>query len=380
MKILRRTLLMCTASLILFSSAPVEAQTQRALERRAERNARQLQRQVNRGVYYTPQTWVQLDPWVRQYEVAPLVRGANATTVVRDDRFGFRNESQQNAWFYDYYTYTPTYYIPQTESRYAGAIRYFDADGDGFFDSRVYYRDSDDDGRYDEYDRLDFYARAETDARVEADARSIDDTLPEPADNSRERSTNNLGAESFQGPQDSRRHTVEGEIVSTKAAQVNGEEHLLVGLKQNDETLAIDLGPASELRGKDIDVGTPIVAVGALEVIGEKDLLVADRIRIDDGEWFEIGRHLSRQFTGELVDVKTVPIGSTDYYMAIVDIDGERRLIDLGPTSTYEFELQPSTKIMFRGVPVRAQNHDVIMVESVEIGDEVFRIKRTHSF
>lgn len=377
MKILRRTLLMCTASLMLLSSASVEAQTQRALERRAERNARQLQRQVNRGVYYTPQAWQQIDPWVREYEVAPIARAA---TVVRDGRFGFRDESQQNAWFYDYYTYTPTYYVPQTENRYAEAIRYFDADSDGLFDSRVYYRDSDDDGRYDVYDRLDFYAQAETDARVEAEARDIDNTLPEPADDSRKRSTSIRGADSFQGPQDSRRHTVEGEIASTKAAQVNGEEHLLVGLKQNDETLAIDLGLASNLKGRDVEVGTPMVAVGALEVVGEKDLLVADRFRIGDGEWVEIGASLSREFAGELVDVKTVPIGSTDYYMAIVDGDGERRLIDLGPTSTYQFELQPSTKIVFRGVPVRAQNHQVIMVENVEIGGEVFRINRTHSF
>lgn len=389
MKILRRTLMLCTAALVMLASTPVEAQTQRALERRAERNARQLQRQANRGAYYTPQTWQQLNPWVRENGVAPIARAGNTAAAVGnavaqtgdavtrrgDAQFGYRDQSQQNSWFYDYYTYTPTYYTARTENRYAGAIRYFDADGDGVYDSQAYYRDSDDDGRYDQYDRVDFYSQAETNARVETDAR------PETrVEVTTEQRTDTRDTDDYAGPEDARRHTVEGEIAFTKAAQVNGDEHLLVGLTHNDDTLAIDLGPAADLKGRNIEVGTSITAVGAMEVIGEKDLLIADSVRIAGGETIEINRNASERWTGEIVDVKVTQIGSTEYYMAIVDVDGERQLIDLGPTATYKTEIEPATQITFWGVPVRANEHRVIMANEVRLGDEVIRVERSRSF
>ncbi len=172
---------------------------------------------------------------------------------------------------------------------------------------------------------------------------------------------------------------MKGKIASTKLAQVNGNENLVVGLKQDDQTVAIDLGPAAALQGKNVEVGATIVAIGAMETIGDKDVLIADRVGIDNRDAIEIERNPSQRFAAEIIDVKRTAVGSEDHYMAIVEIDGERQLADLGPVATYKVALQPSTKITIQGVPVQTQHHRVFMAEQVRLGDEVIRIHRSHS-
>ncbi|WP_442509317.1 hypothetical protein SH528x_000883 [Novipirellula sp. SH528] len=385
MRTLKHALLLSFAVTTALSSLPVEAQTQRALERRAERNARQLQRQANRSDYYSPGTWQTLDPWIRENGVAPLARAANAigqtvdaATRIGDGQFGYRDKSAQNTWFYDYYTYTPTYYTQRSDDRYAGAIRYFDADSDGVYDSRSYYRDSDEDGRYDEYDRYDFYNDGTADAKVQVEVSSTDGDEPRSdvarADSARADSTR----DTYRGPEDARRHNVQGEIAFTKKAKVNGSDNLLVGINhENETTLAIDLGPVDSLRGQHVEVGNTITAVGVYETVGEKQLLLADTFRIEGGQSIEVDRAAGLNLTGEIVDIKSTPIGSTDHYIAVVSIDGERQLVDLGPTTTYKVKLQPSTKVTLRGVPVRAQEHRVILAEQVRVGGETFNIQPT---
>ena len=375
MKTLKRTLLLGAAITTALTTMPVQAQTQRALERRAERNARQLQRQANRADYYSPGTWQNLNPWIRENGVAPLARAANAigqtvdaATRIGDGQFGYRDKSAQNTWFYDYYTYTPTYYTQRSDDRYAGAIRYFDADSDGVYDSRSYYRDSDEDGRYDEYDRYDFYNDGNSEAKVQVEVNSTAGNEP----------LNTDARDTYRGPEDARRHNVQGEIAFTKKAKVNGSDNLLVGINdENETTLAIDLGPVDSLRGQHVEVGNTITAVGVYETIGEKQLLLTDSFRIEGGQSIEVDRAAGLNLTGEIVDIKSTPIGSTDHYIAVVSIDGERQLVDFGPTTTYKVKLQPSTKVTLRGVPVRAQEHRVILAEQVRIGGETFNIQPT---
>jgi hypothetical protein len=380
---------------VLAATSSVEAQTDRAIQRRLDRNERQLQRQVNRADYYSAPAWQQLDPWIKQSGVVPFAgaaaaenaanavgRAANAVgnavrqtadaaTRAGDGLYGFRDKSPQTAWFYDYYTVPPTYYVPQGDDRYSSAIRYFDNDNDGVFESQSYYRDSDNDGRYDEYDQLDFYASqskqgeavtTENRGQVQQDSR-------------------------MSGPEDSRRHRMSGEIAMTKMAKVNGNDHLVVALKQSNQQksdqqeFAIDLGPAERLRGKQIEVGTQIAAFGAIQQIGDKQLLVADSFQIGNGETIQVSRGYGQTFTGEIVDLKTVPMNNSENYMAVVNIDGERQLVDLGPTTTYKVALKPATKITIQGVPVRSSNHRVILAEQINMGNnEVIRIERSRRF
>jgi hypothetical protein len=344
---------------------PAEAQLPGA----ARRATRQLQRQINRTGYYTDRAWQQVNPWVQEYGVAPLRRAANAVgqtvdaaTRIGDGQFGYRDQSAPNSWFYDYYTYSPTYYATPADERYSTAIRYFDPDGDGVFDSRSRYRDSDNDGRYDEYDRYDFYS-------AQAGVRSSDRAE---ADNSLDDDANR-----YIGPQDARRHTVNGKISVTKVADVNGNQNLVIGIDDgNNQTQAIDLGPVDQMRGAGVEVGASIVAAGVMETVGDKPLLMADRVRINDGKSMEVDRRRGEQLTGQSVSVKNTQIDSTDHYLAVVEIDGERQLVDLGPTSNFKQQIEPSTTVTLVGIPVRVDNYRVLMANRVKLGDQTITIDR----
>jgi hypothetical protein len=380
---------------MLAGSAPVEAQSDRAVERRLDRNERQLQRQINRADYYSTSAWQQLDPWIKQSGVVPYAGAAaaqnavnatgqaanavgnavrqtvDAATRIGDGQFGFRDKSPQAAWFYDYYTVPPTYYVPQGDDRYSHAIRYFDNDNDGVFESQSYYRDSDKDGRYDEYDQFDFYASQ----TKQSESATADNRDQVPQDSR------------MTGPEDARRHRMAGEIAMTKIAKVNGNDHLVVALKQSNQQradqqdLAIDLGAAEQLRGKQIEVGHQIVAFGAIQQIGEKKLLIADSFQVGNGELIQVSRGSGQTFTGEIVDIKTVPMNNAENYMAVVNINGERQLVDLGPTTSYKVALKPATQITIQGVPVRSSNHRVILAEQINMGNkEVIRIERSRQF
>lgn len=345
---------------------PANAQTARAAQRRAARNARQLQRQVNRADYYTNRTWQQLRPWIQRNRVAPLARAAgavrdtvretvDAATAIGDGQFGYRDRDPRNTWFYDYYTYTPTYYSYDVEDRYSNAIRYFDADGDGVYDYRSSFRDSDNDGTYDSYDRTDFYSPNTTD-------------LPKERSVARQH-------DSYFGPEDTRRYSVEGKIEITKKANVNGRENLIVGIKEDGQMVAIDVGPADAIRGRNVEVGATIAATGPKEMIGEKNVIIAERLRVN-GKLIEIQRPHGTQVDGVVLDVKTTSVGDGDHYFAILESDGERHLVDLGPTTSYDMTLAPSTKVTVRGIPVRVQENRVLMATQVQVGGQTVTIKQ----
>jgi hypothetical protein len=368
-------LLAGSTALLILGAVSVHAQNTRTLERRLDRNERQVQRQANRADYYTAQTWQQINPWIQQNGIAPLsnaartavnaaeraiAQTADAASRRMDGQFGYQDKSQANVWFYDYYTYTPTYYSQKSDNAYAGAIRYFDADNDGVYESCARYRDSDNDGRYDEFDRVDFFAQSSGSTKTS-----------NPAEDKNE----------YTGPEDARRHTVKGKIEMIKTATVNGNKHLIVGLNQEKEsTMAIDLGSAESMKERNVEVGQLIVATGALETVGEKQVLVADSVKIGDGETITISHYSGVNVTGQVVDVKTTTIGSVESYLAVVEVDGQRQLVDLGPAATYKVKLQPSTKIKLRGIPVRSQEHRVLMADQVELDGEVYTIDRMKNF
>lgn len=366
-----------------FAALNVEAQTRAANERRLDRNQRQMQRQMNRGNYYSDQAWQQINPWIQRYGINPLTRAADATRAAadravdaagraidsadgrRDGQFGYVDRNNQG-WFYDYYTYTPTYfYGQQGADRYAGAIRYFDSNNDGIFDTSAYYRDSQQSGVFDEYDRYDF-SYVEDDNEVETQQRDT--------------TTRQQTTTTYVGPSDARRHQVSGEIAMIKTAKVNGNENLVVALKhESEDSLAIDLGPAKEMRKHDVEVGKSIQAVGAMETIGEKQLLVAESVRLSGGETIEIDRSFGVTLTGNILDVQETTIGSTKHYMAIVNVEGESQLVDLGPVKSYKVKIQPETEIVIQGLPVRSRDHRVVMANRVRLGDEVITVHRTQS-
>lgn len=375
------------ASPILMETA--DAQTARAQERRENRNERQLQRQVNRADYYSDQAWSRMSPWVQGSGVvagniadrtaaraaqsadlavdgeldrnrpvagnaartaAGAAAGAAANVAANAVRGNYGYNSQPgDQFFYDYYSVAPTYYVPNdTGDAYRAAVRYYDGNNDGVYDSYATHRDSDNDGVYDEYDRYDFV-------------------------------TGSQAEDNYQGPNSAARQTVSGSVEMAKTSMVGSSKNLVVAVASgNNQPQVVDLGPADQLRG--VSVGTQITATGHMEEVGDKQLLVADTVQIGGQQQVEIQRSSGPAVQGTIVDVQTFDVQSQPHYFAIVESGEGRQLVDLGPQNTYKQAPAAQTQVTVYGVPIQTRDQRVLLADRVEIAGQTLRIPRGVSF
>jgi hypothetical protein len=379
---MKKYLIAAMAAATVASSTVSFVSAQTPVERRAQRNLqqaeRQAQRAINRSSYYNDNSWKQVSPWITKYNLQSNRRAANAVNNVAQAannvaratnnvaratanataRFGFNNPNAnanaQTAWFYDYYQLPPTYFsVREGADAYGSAARYRDTDNDGIYDGVFSYRDSDNDGVYDEYDRIDF---AETDANESKDSNadkqdSDDDSL-------------------F----DAKRHTVRGQVEASKEVKVNGSMNTVVRVKGEKESLIVDLGPTSELKGITVKEGTEISASGPMMQVGEKQVLLADKVTIENKEMVVV-RHPQRM-VGTIVEMTNTEGQEKDTVIAVVKTDQGHQLIDLGAASQLEVKIEPQTEIVFWGAPVRMRDHSVVMADKVEVNGKAFTIKR----
>lgn len=337
------------------------------LGRRVDRNARQLDRQAarmaNRADYYAPEVWTQVNPWIQQYQIAPLQplrqaagravdRAADLATdagraAVNRALYGYNPANRSaNGWFYDYYYYWPSHYVFQdaTASDYSTAIRYFDADLDGVYEVASTYRDSDRDGTFDQFDRYDF-STFENDVEFEG------------------------------SPADARRYKFSGRILATKSAKVNDQEYLIVQLATDqDSKLVVDLGPRQEVENLGLDASDSLTVVGSLERIGDSDVLIAETVTVKE-QTVQIDRPLP-SIRGTVLDVKTIKIRDADHLLVVVQTEGGNQLVDLGPRTALKVNVQPEARLVIQGVPVRSHDHRVVMATRVELNGQTHTIAR----
>lgn len=89
----------------------------------------------------------------------------------------------------------------------------------------------------------------------------------------------------------------EGQIVRTKKAGVRGQpvEHLIVLVKSEQGNVRIvDLGPVKNLQNVKIATGDTIAFTGEVVAVGDRQVLMADRLR-KDGRETQIDRQSSRR-------------------------------------------------------------------------------------
>lgn len=355
--------------------ARAQRQEARQEARQAVRQNVQPQRLGNQVQYYNQQSWSQLDPWITRNQVPPANRvarvanaavnateralnTANAATANTAQRAAF-GYSDPNAagrtWFYDYYTYNPTYYsapAPNT-TVYGSAARYYDLNGDGVYDSLNTFRDSDNDGVYDAYDRYDFAAVAEQ--------------APKPA---AEPAPTNFT--------DAKRHTISGQIEATKVAKVNGNENMVaqVADKQDPEVkVIVDLGAAERWQGKPVQQGDSITATGPVEQVGEKQVLIAESVSIGDQKDVQVSRS-APVLEGQVVDVTRTEVKGTEHTLAIIDDGSTRQIVDLGPSASLKVNIAPQVKLSVQGVPVQVRDRSVLMAERVVVDGQEIPIQR----
>ncbi len=366
------------------------AQTPRQEVREDRRDARQQraqQRLDNRTPYYTNDSWTKLDPWITRNNVTPAQRVAraagaavgatekalNTATNIADRanvqanaqtnvRYGYANPNGpgQAGWFYDYYTYSPTYYnAPATGATvYGSATRYYDLNNDGVYDSLNVFRDSDSNASYDVYDRYDF---ADLDKAAEGKGQSAEELLD--------------------SPEDANRHTVTGKVYASKTAKVNGNENLIVRLSEAEakgdskEAHIIDIGPVATWKQHPLQVNDSITATGPVERVGDKLILIAETVKVGEAKETVISRSAPKM-EGQVVDVTETEVKGKQHMLAVIETENSRQLVDLGPVDSLKVKLEPQTKIVVTGVPVQVRNHSIVQAERVSINGQDIAIRR----
>lgn len=336
-------------------------------ERRIER---QEQRLNNRSQYYNSQAWSQLNPWITRNQVPAATRAVQAATAVANTaanaaaavnaagRYGYAtggNPSSQTGWFYDYYSYSPTYYSTSSSDSpaYASAVRYQDIDGDGVYDSVANFSDSSKSGKFDAYDRYDF-------AEIDQNNDKNNDGFPD-------------------SPVDSSRYTVSGKIETTKIAKVNGVESLVVKValasaSPNTPTI-VDLGATTQWQSTSVKANDTLTATGPIEQIGDKTVMIAESVTVGQAKPITITR-LSPTIKGEVVDVTQTQVKGMEHTLVVVNNGSDRQIVDLGPTSALKFTVAPQTKLSVRGVPVQVRDHKIIMADFIDLNGQQINIQR----
>ena len=375
---MRKILIAAMAAATVAASTMSFVSAQTPVERRVQQNLRQAERQaqraVNRSNYYTDNSWKQVSPWVTKYNLQTNRRIANAVNNVAqatnnaaraannaaraNARFGFTNPNAnaQANWFYDYYQMPPTYFSTREGStdQYSSAARYRDTNNDGIYDGLYSYRDSDNDGVYDEYDRIDF---AESDTAVSKDTEKAE--------------SKDLDDDSIY---DAHRHMVQGTVEASKEAKVNGEMHTVVRIKGEKDSLIVDLGSTADLKNFKVQEGTEISASGPMMQVGEKQVLVADKVTIENKE-VVIARS-SPRMVGTILETTSASAQDSEHVMVVVKTEQGNQLIDLGAADQLKVKLEPQTEIVFWGSPVQMRDHSVVLAEKVEFNGKTYSIKR----
>lgn len=337
-------------------------------ERRADRNLRQLDRQankmINRTDYYTTDVWTQVDPWIQQYKIQTVrpvqetarvvARGAEKTVdraadATRRALFGFNDANTQfskDVWFYDYYTYWPSAYTTtgDTAPDYSAAVRYFDYDNDGVYESTYTYRDADRDGRFDEYNRYDFTA-VQTEVQPEY------------------------------SPSDATQHTIVGKVQGMRTSKVNNVDHLILRVAQDDgTTVVVDLGPADQWSEVKVVDGISIKATGPMERIGERDVMFPESVTIGNKQMRV--EHTIPSYSGTILEVKKFKVNDAEHILAVIETSNGNQLVDLGPSNAIDVDVVAQEKIAVYGVPVRMQDRQVVMASRFDFGGKTFTVTR----
>ncbi len=366
-------------------------------QRQEARQKRIEQRMSNRSQYFSTESNADLDAWITRNNVPPLQRAAKAAgTAVNaaeralntatniannaaananansnadagaDARYGYTNPNpnKTNDWFYDYYSYAPTYYSSGegNTKNFATALRYYDLNNDGLYDSLGTHRDSDNNGSFDSYDRVDFFTADKDESSNSQSNSDQSDQYPD-------------------SPEDTRMHSVSGKIFATKVAKVNGQNNLIARLSNATSTTGaeditlVDLGPTNIWKSLQYKAGDALSASGSVERIGEKQILIASTASIGDEEQTTISRS-GPAIEGQVVDVTTTEIRGKKHTLAVIATESSRQIVDMGPADQLKVKLEPETKISVRGIPVRMRNHSIVLAESATINGDEVSIKR----
>ncbi len=162
---------------------------------------------------------------------------------------------------------------------------------------------------------------------------------------------------------------------------MNGSQNLIVRLSEaeaksdSQRATIVDIGPADMWKDRPLQVNSVLTATGPVERIGDKQILIAEVVKVGDGKEMTISR-AAPKMEGQVVDVTTAQVKGKTHTLAVIEAESKRQLVDLGPADNLKVKVEPKTQIVVQGVPVQVRNHSIVQAEHVVIDGQDIAIRR----
>lgn len=235
------------------------------------------------------------------------------------------------------------------------------------------------------YDVTPYYDRDEADgATTSSNNRQEDRNQNASSDNNRDNRSHSLENARFDG-------RIEGFKTVNLKSRRGSEEHSLVKIRlQNDQSRVVSLGSNVDLDTLDLEKGERIQVSGPVARVGDKKVLLADRIRVGN-ETFRVkdknqlhprenrSRHGGpATVEGTLEDFRRLKMGNSNDSKLFVRLemkDGGTEVVDLGKnTSLDELGLEQGDRIRVNG-DRREISRTVIVARGITVDGEKTRIR-----
>lgn len=324
------------------------------------------------SVYYEDDAWYDITEWLDGNDYNPTDESAGVwndevydsaavESDVDSDWFGYDRQDETDNWYYDYYDDDYAYYdYGDDDGMYEYSYSYYDYDDDAYYDAFSSSYDSDDDGFFDSYSYVTF--------DTAADSKNAEQTKQQVSQQGK------AGA--------AKQSSVSGKVEKTKTVKVRSGDRLVAQVTSDQgKAVVVDLGPKGQGGEQSatpmVKQGQQISAKGPMIKVGDKQVLLAQTVKVADGQEQQVSRS-GRQISGKVAKVKTARIRGQEHQMAIVDLAaGKQILVDLGRADKLQVEIKEGDQLDISGVPVKVNDKAVIIANSVTKGGEKVKIERT---
>lgn len=270
------------------------------------------------------------------------------------DLYGYNEAYDEDDWFYDYYDNNYVQYDDyDDDDELDMATTYYDYDHDGLYDAVTTYYDTDDDGTFDESSYYSFNGDIGEQDQDEQQAQQRQDR---------------------QRMQLASTRSVRGTIRRIKQVSLPDAKHHVVQISAGrGNTVVADLGSADQ--NLDLKLGERVQLKGVATRSGNRRVLLATELT-QNGDTTQLDRSRGR-FEGEITSTRRVNVRGQEHLLAIVESNGRRRAVDLGPSrSLQKFDLNVGDRITVSGPPVKANDRVIVFAQQISQNGERRRINR----
>ena len=173
------------------------------------------------------------------------------------------------------------------------------------------------------------------------------------------------------------------ETIRTKGKGVN---QVVMLQTEDGQSIAVDLGPSSDLVKVTVKEGSPLTAKGTVVSVGGHPVFMASQYQVN-GTTADVKRKSpskkdqlqTKQMKGTLQKLRQVGVkgGMSDHHVAIIQSNGRNLYADLGPVSQLQpLSLKVGDRVNIEGFPMHVKGRTIFVAQTVESGNHQIAIDR----